>query len=212
MISVLDFESCIRPPIITVWRSGVTTTVLAERVLMGSVVADDPIAPEGRHGVNIKGETLPTLGSSVGSCGSGIECMPAGAGEVGLDPGMRVFGADDVVSGEIVELVAAESGDHAGRNAQRAQHDRHRRCEVLAVSLLAFEKKIRNRIFDGGGREFERVTEASPEIVLDGRSLVEIVAGGTCDLNREAGNARIERGKPQVSGREGSRIVASGRA
>jgi hypothetical protein len=90
---------------------------------------------------------------------------------------MRVLGANDVVSRDVVEFVATESVDHSRRDADRAEHHGHGRGEIFAMSLLTYEKKISNRIAHGSTRQFERVSEAGAEVALDGGGLVEIVGG-----------------------------------
>src|ERR1700722_1909022 len=99
---------------------------LTEDVLMRSVVTDYPVAPERGHGIDVKSDPAPALWRSRTAPRSGIECLPAVAGKIGFHPGVRVFGADHVVSRDVVELVGTESVDHSGWNAQGAKHHGHR--------------------------------------------------------------------------------------
>src|SRR5579863_6373873 len=78
---------------------------LAKDVLVRRVIADDPVAPEGSHRIDIQGDPVPSLRSSGAAGGSGIEHLPAISREVCLDPRMRVLGANDVVSRDVVEFV-----------------------------------------------------------------------------------------------------------
>src|SRR5580692_12250082 len=115
---------------------------MAQRELMSSVVADYPLPPEGRHRVQVEHGAVPALRRAAGASGRGIEGLPAVGGKVSLYPGMRIFCADHIVPGKVVELVAAESVHHARRNPQSAQHHGHRRREIFAVTLLTLEQKI----------------------------------------------------------------------
>src|SRR5258708_37004645 len=98
--------------------------------------------------MDVEGEATPSLRRAGVASMSGIEGLPPVAGEIGLDPGVGVFGADDVVTGKVVEFVAAESVDHAGRYSKSAQHDCHGGGEILAVTLIPFKQEIADRIFD----------------------------------------------------------------
>src|SRR3984957_21320691 len=115
---------------------------LAEYILVRRVVTDHPVAPERRHGVDVEGDAAPALRTSAGTGRSWIEGLPTVAGKIRFHPGVRIFGAHHIVAGEVVELVAAESVDHARGNSHGAQHDSHGGSEVFAMSLLALEKKI----------------------------------------------------------------------
>src|ERR1035438_2957754 len=152
---------------------------------------------------------LPALRGSTGACRSGIESLPTVAGKIGFYPGVGVFRADYIVSSEVVELVAAKAVDHPRRNSEGSQHDGHGRSEVLAVPLLALEKKIRDGIFHGRARQLQRVTEVSPEIVFDGGGFVEIVTGGICDLGRQSCHSGIDRWQPKVSGGDPFGVIPS---
>src|ERR1700736_2331460 len=124
---------------------------------MRSVVADDPVAPEGGHSVDVKANTAPALRRACVPGGSRIEGLPAVSREVSLDPRVGVLGADDVVARKVVEFVAAEAVHHTRRNAKSAQHYGHGRCEVFAVALFAFEQKIGNGILDGDFGKLKRI-------------------------------------------------------
>src|SRR6266567_5639561 len=105
--------------------TGAAERGLTEGVLMRTVVADHPIPPERRHGVDVERKTVPALRGSDAARWSGIESLPAVTGKVCFHPRVRIFGSDHIVSGKVVELVAAKSVDYARRNSQRAQHDCH---------------------------------------------------------------------------------------
>src|ERR1700688_59113 len=81
---------------------------LAEHVLVRAVITDDPIAPERCHGIDVEGNAPPALRTSTRTSGGGIEGLPAVAGKVRFHPGMRILGADHVVGGELIVLVAAK--------------------------------------------------------------------------------------------------------
>src|SRR5215467_16200833 len=76
-----------------------------ERDLMRSVVADDPVAPERSHCVNVEAEASPPLRDSAVSSRRWIEGDPAVSGKVSLDPRVSIFRAHDVVAGQVVELI-----------------------------------------------------------------------------------------------------------
>jgi len=111
---------------------------------------------------------------------------------------MRILGPNDVVAGEIVELVAAKTIDHAGRNAQCPQHDRHGRREVFAVSLLALEKKIGQGIGHGQAWQLQGVDVVGLQISFERRRFVVVIGTGGRDLRRQLWNTPIKFRQPQV--------------
>src|SRR5579859_4499242 len=112
---------------------------LAQYVLVRTVVTDNPLSPERGHRIRIQRKTAPSLRNAAAPAGRWIKRLPAISGEVRFHPGMRILGSYHVASRDVVELVAAKPVDYARGNAERPQHDGHRRGEILAVTSLAFE-------------------------------------------------------------------------
>src|SRR5205823_12060805 len=97
-----------------------------------------------------------------------------------------------------VELAATETVDDARRNALRPQHQRHRRREVLAVSLLAYEKEIRDRVGGDGAGQFQGVAEFRPQIFLEQLCFLEIVGRGGGQGRGKLADTMVHRGELQV--------------
>src|SRR5215216_6960669 len=74
--------------------------------------------------------------------GGGVEGGPAVAGEVDLDPGVGVGGADLVQAGERVVLAGDVAGGYAGRYPERTGHHHERGAELLAVTASLLEQEI----------------------------------------------------------------------
>src|SRR5919107_5349099 len=72
----------------------------------------------------------------------GIEGRPAVAGEVDLDPGVGVRGADIVVAGERVVLAGRVARRHPGRYPLGTGHHGERGAELLAVAALLLEEEV----------------------------------------------------------------------
>src|SRR5512135_1335613 len=119
----------------------------AELHLVAEVVVDHPLPPQFAGSVKIEGEAFPPagLGWNAGSRRR-IKGHPAELGEIDFHPGMRIFLANNVIAGKVVVLAAAESIHHARGNTQRAQHHRHGRSKVLAMSLPPLKKEISQRV------------------------------------------------------------------
>ena len=111
---------------------------------------------------------------------------------------MRVACANDVIVGEWIVFASAKTIDDACWNADGAQHHCHGRCEVLAVTLLAFEEKLGKRIRRGSIGELQGIAEIGAEIVLDGGSFVEVGALIGSDFTGEGANASVNRRQAQV--------------
>ena len=79
------------------------------------------------------------------AAGRRVERDPAPAGEVDLDPVMRLV----IRHGPLVRIgvvaPAREPGSHASRNAEVAEHERHRAGEVLAVAALRLRDELDER-------------------------------------------------------------------
>src|SRR5260370_23890786 len=93
----------------------------------------------------------------------GIEFNPSFVRNVGLDPGVRVTGADNVLRGDVIELTTRESIHHPRRNSHRSQHDGHGRSEIFAMPLAAHEQKVGNGIAWCSAWKLERVSVVRPE-------------------------------------------------
>src|SRR5271155_821079 len=141
--------------------------IFPQSALMTGVVVDDPFAPKRRGRIDVELHTRPSSARWDASCRSGIKADPTRAREICLNPGMSVAGPEHVLARQIVEFAAAEAGHDARRDMQSAQHHCHRTREVLAVSMLAFEEKIRQRICREAAWQFERVSEMGGKILLD---------------------------------------------
>src|SRR5579862_8279193 len=171
---------------------------LSQNKLMSRVIADDPVAPERGHGVDVQGQSSPTLRSAAVAGWSGIKALPAVSRKISFDPRVGVFGTDNVVSGEIVELIATKAVHYARRNAQRAQHDCHGRGKVFAMSLLALEQEIGDGIFDRRSWKLKGIAVASLQMAFDSSGLVEIIVEGAGDLGSELGDSRIGRRESEI--------------
>ena len=92
-----------------------------------------------------------------GSGGVGSNVRPALPGNPGLHPRVRVGSAHQPQLGHRIVDSALKPGGEPRRDADGAQHHRHRGGEVLAVALAAIEQEIRERVGDLVARQFERV-------------------------------------------------------
>src|SRR5215211_4046662 len=72
----------------------------------------------------------------------GIEGRPAVAGEVDLDPGVGVRGANLVVACERVVLTRGVARRHPGRYPEGPRHHGERGAELLAVAALLLEEEV----------------------------------------------------------------------
>src|SRR4029077_16793587 len=133
-------------------------------------------------------------------------------GKVGFDPGVRVAGADDVITAHVVELAGQKASGIARGNSQRAQHDGHGRSEVLAMSGTAYEKEVGQRIGGGRAGEVEGVTEARLKVALDSVGLVVFVVRAGGDLLGELRDARVELRQLKIQRANDLRIGRGGRA
>ncbi len=174
--------------------------------LVREIVIDDPFAPGELEPVPIQREPREKAACVSISRRSGIERDPAIAGEIDLDPGVRVALADDVVAGEVVVFAGQKSGDVTRGNPHGAQHHRHRRGEIFAVAGAAHEKKIGERIVGPGAAQIERVGVMRFQVALDVRGSVVFVVRVFGDFLGEFLDARIER--REAAGKDP--LIASG--
>ena len=103
----------------------------------------------------------------------GIERDPAAdrVVEVRLDPRVSVALADRVVAPEAIVRAADEARDVARRDAELAQHQRHRGGEELAVPALRLEEEVIDGLRLAAGRRVGVVLEVVLEMLLDGLRL-----------------------------------------
>ncbi len=77
--------------------------------------------------------------STIATPWCGLEADPAHAFEPQLGPGVRVVRRDD--PGAVVVLFAGGESDlHPGRDVKASGHQRHRRCELLAISAAVSQE------------------------------------------------------------------------
>src|SRR5260370_41123431 len=86
---------------------------------------------------------------------------------------MRVAGAHDVISAQVVIFAREETIDLARRNTERAQQDGHRRSKVFAVAGSSLKEQMSERIVSGFTGQIQRVRVASPQEGLDGARLFQ---------------------------------------
>src|ERR1700676_2667565 len=122
---------------------------------------------------------------------SGIETNPSIAWKIRFHPGVRIAGPNQVLRSKVVELPSAETVHHPRGNPDRAQHDGHRGSEVLAVSLLAFEKKVGYGVAWNAARKLQGVAKMRAQISVYSGRLVIIVVSGPCDLFGQSYDAAI---------------------
>ena len=78
---------------------------------------------------------------------------------------MRVGVTDLIDIALLVEAAGGEPGDHAAREADHAQHERHRPRELLAVARLVLEQEGGKRI--GALGNVRRVVVSLAQVALD---------------------------------------------
>ena len=105
---------------------------------------------------------------------------------------MRVAGADDPVAANVVVFAGKKSADVARGNSQIAQHHRHGRGKIFAMSGAACEKEISERIGGTRAGEIQRVAVMRFQIQLDLGGLVVFVGRASGDLFGELLDARIQ--------------------
>ena len=88
-----------------------------EELLVRNVIVDDPLAPELVRGIEVELSASPEAGSRSIAGGSRDRRSSIQPGNEGLNPGVSVAGADDVVGIDLIELSATKSGDDARGNA-----------------------------------------------------------------------------------------------
>src|SRR5262249_40544902 len=88
--------------------------------------------------------------------------------KVNFDPGVCVLLADDIATGNVVVLSAAESIYYAGGNTQRPQHHGHGGSEIFAVAFFAIEEEISQGISVGRVTKLQGVAKVVLQVRLDG--------------------------------------------
>ena len=156
-----------------------------ERALVQEVVVDHPLPPELARRVQVKQEAVHAPDDQVRIRRRRIEADPRVARNVRLHPGVRVASAHDVAAGQVVVFAAAEAVHDPRRDSQRAQHHRHGRREILAVSFLAFEQEIRQRVRRRRSRHLQAVAVMGAQVELDRRRLLVIRSRTRRDLLRQ---------------------------
>src|SRR5437867_1719438 len=122
--------------------AAVANRSLAKNLLVAGIEIDDPFPPERLHSVPIQHHPAPAAMFRTWTSRCWIKAHPSITREVGLDPGMGIAGANQILGREVIELTRAKSIYNARRNLQCAQHDCHRGRKIFTVSLFAFKKKI----------------------------------------------------------------------
>src|SRR5215472_9951570 len=87
---------------------------------------------------------------------------------MGLHPGMCVAGSNDVAPGYVVVLPAVKAVHYSRGNANRAEHQHHRRGEIFAVALFAFEEEISDWIPWRHRGLLQRVAITRRQVFFDG--------------------------------------------
>ncbi len=82
--------------------------------------------------------------------------------------------------------------------SEHAQHHRHGRSEVLAVALLAVEKKECQRIVRLYFRKFQRIAIVVAQIILDQIASADGDAFASNDASRQLANARVQPRQLQI--------------
>src|SRR5206468_10990533 len=134
---------------------------------MAKVIIYDPLPPERCHGIHVQHGAIPTSRCRSRSRRGRIEINPSVTGKIDFNPSMGVTGANHVPRADIVEFSSAKTGCHAGGNPQSSQHHRHSRGEVFAMSLLAFEKEIGQRVRLRSSGKSKRISEPSAKVGFD---------------------------------------------
>src|SRR5208282_138195 len=137
----------------------VGSRILPQGALVADIVVDDPFPPKGCGCIRIEPQPRPTASRRQTSRRSRIKADPTRSGEVSLNPGMGVTGSHHVLAGEVVELTPVEPCHNSRRDAQRAQHYRHRTGEILAVTCLPLEQEIGQWILRQSPGQLQRVSE-----------------------------------------------------
>jgi hypothetical protein len=172
--------------------AGSAMNVLRKKRLVREVVVDDPLIPIELDPVQVHAEAGEEAGAGVLSRGRGIKGDPATARKVGLDPAVGVTGANDIVAADIVEFTGKEAVDFAGRNAQGAKHDGHRRSKIFAVPGTRLKEEMSKGVLAGSAGEIQGVGEIAAEVILESDGTVIGIVLRASDLPGQFGNARIE--------------------
>src|SRR3989454_6273713 len=109
---------------------------------------------------------------------------------------MCVTGGDQVLRADMVEFSPAKSCGRARGNSKSSKNHRHSRGEVFAMSLLAFEKEIGQRVRLRSSGKSKRISEPSAKVGFDRGGFVGPVRRCRSNLSRQFRDTRIKR--PQV--------------
>ena len=149
--------------------------IFRQRNLVREIVIDDPFAPCKLEPVPVKPEARKESVVGPISRRSGIKSDPAVARKINFHPGVRVAFAHDVVAADVVEFAGKESAHVPRGNAERTQHHRHRRGEILAMSRAANEEEIGERVCLPRAAQIQCVGVARLQVPLDIRGLVVFI-------------------------------------
>src|SRR5215212_7429344 len=108
----------------------------------GTCGLSEPLCHETEDFATLQVVRRPVLPGRRVEARGGIEGRPAVAGEVDLDPGVGVRGADVVVAGERVVFAGGVARHHPGRYPEGAGHRGERGAELLAVAALLLEEEV----------------------------------------------------------------------
>src|ERR1700687_194071 len=116
--------------------------ILPQSSLVADIVVDNPFAPKRCGRIHIELHPRPTGPRRQAARRSRIKADPTGSGEVSLNPRMGATGSHNILAGEVIEFIPTEARHDSRRDAQRAEHHRHRTGEILAVTSLPLEQEI----------------------------------------------------------------------
>src|SRR5207245_145803 len=123
---------------------------------------------------------------------------PSVAVKMYFNPSMGVAGANHVLRADIVEFSTAKARGHACGNSQSSQHHRHSRGEVFAMSLLAFEKEIGQRVQLRSSGKLKRISEPCAKVGFDRGGFVVLVRRCRSNLFGQLRNTWIKRRQLEI--------------
>src|SRR6185369_15640922 len=130
--------------------------------------------------------------SYAGGRRSWIKCDPAAVRKIRLHPCVCVFGANYVLGSDIIEFARLKASDHARRNRNYPQHDRHGGIKVFAMPTFSGEEKIRQWVRGPAAGKLQRVAETAGQIGPYCIGFVVVTDAVGCDLAGKLRNSRIE--------------------
>src|SRR5438876_4350438 len=146
--------------------------ILCQADLMPKIVVHDPLAPERSKRIHVEHEPVGVRLRQIATSRGGVELHPTFTGNVSLHPGVSFAGADDVLRRDVVKLAAREAVHNPRWHSQSSHHHCRGRSKVLAVSLAAHEKEIRNRILRNATWKLQGIAKVRTQIELDGRGFL----------------------------------------